>query len=491
MTPATFHPAAVPALRQVVRVLSSGGQARRNRGQLWILLVIVAIGALPLLLLLTLAAPGRSSVVLHVVAPTMLMLGVIVVWAMIVFDVLRQNQPQLAQLVPGHVAGLRRALWAGAASCSLLVGGLAVPVGIPVLPALAVMLAICAAVAVVVRWPWANLTVFVVLWGPESMRHEVGQAFEVSWSFAPWAATVVCAVASALVLYAVVLTGGPYHRRAQARIEAFGSIVRNQAQSRSGRAPGLFLWGWQNRLVQWPYASRLRKLSADPQSSVGERLGMGMGAQAHWSVLVVTLVLIAAMVGVVVLVGAAFPMEQKRDTFLTGGLIGVGMAVAMVPIGLAAGMARTRREQRLLRLLPGAPQGAALNRWLAKRFAAFQLLMVLVVMAVLVAVDAFVAEGSSLGVILDVALSALVCTPLLVLALWRDWSRLDDGIGAWQVGSFVAFVSMGAVGYCWVHFAHSQWWGLLPLTALVMAALGPWRWRHAIRSPVAWPAGRF
>lgn len=123
----------------------------------------------------------------------------------------------------------------------------------------------------------------------------------------------------------------------------------------------------------------------------------------------------------------------------------------------------TRREQALLRLLPGTPQGVALNRWLALQLSGLQALT---------------------------AAPFLVLSPLAVLTLWRDWPRLGAPQGVFSTAMLPVIAGVTAAAYAWVT-GSCQGAGPLALRVLPLwLALAAWRWRVLGSKPAAWPVGR-
>jgi len=182
---------------------------------------------------------------------------------------------------------------------------------------------------------------------------------------------------------------------------------------------------------------------------------------------------------------------------------------------LVAGPAlrRTRREQALLRLVPGAPGTAQLNRALGRSWAGQQLLLLAAAVLLGLALCALLdPQGlAHLGALRPLAYAALAL-PFGPLLLWRDWARVpvQDGLYllvllalaaaelALAAAAWWAFGLLGGAGDAagaapaGGGLLVAQRWPLALLASglIVSAALLPWLWRRLMRAPVAWPGGR-
>jgi hypothetical protein len=169
---------------------------------------------------------------------------------------------------------------------------------------------------------------------------------------------------------------------------------------------------------------------------------------------------------------------------MIGNVIG---ALVVIVVLLPAALWASRREQSLLRLLPGVPQGALLNRWLAGRLAGFHL-SVFTLQGLMVAVISNFEVGDIFGgQALDLTLSGLVLGVPLVFTLWRNWAGAKAPAGS-ALGWSMLLV--GGLTYTWIFWLGRPWFELAALTLLLMLPLGWWRWRVISRAPTAWPVGR-
>jgi len=173
-------------------------------------------------------------------------------------------------------------------------------------------------------------------------------------------------------------------------------------------------------------------------------------------------------------------------TLIEHGRLGISIGLGFMAFGavftLPGALWASRREQALLVLLPGMPQGAALNRAVAWR----QMRQFLWVLATLLPALAVIVWA-------DIALSALAYLAITLPMsawLWRDVSRLRASRPFAVFGPLLLCVVAGVLS----QFLLSRQPGaLLPWLMAVLtltAGLLTWRWRRLSRLPQALPAGR-
>ena len=242
----------------------------------------------------------------------------------------------------------------------------------------------------------------------------------------------------------------------------------------------------------WLIHRWLGQLLARPNASVSARLALGLGPGLHWSSHLSSLLGIGlAGLGALGL-HLAWPDSGTLRTMAMVVPLSVAMLPACAPMLAPPLLHRGRRDQALLRLLPGAPQKAALNRWLLLRLAITQVGLCLMASALLVLMQALRGLGSSAGWTGEVHM-ALACCWLSTLswAAWvRDWSRFNatGGLRPWLAALTIAMPLLAA--FAWVELLHAS----LPTLALWVIALnaltGLWAWRRLGHWPAALPVGR-
>lgn len=452
----------------------------------WLLGVALVV-ALPLVLLAlgwTRAAWGAlASIGLIAVAG---------LWMILVYSVLQQNHPQLARMVPGHVARLRQGLW----GYWFLVGALAGLLsawhrGTPLAygtPALVILLTL----AWTARWPllWA------FVWVPSSLapmlfRYEgveaVWQAVAVPATQRPWLALLALAALGAWLLGRLVSEGGARHEKVYRTRQIWRKAVREPGRM-SGEWQASSLFGRfqliQNRL----YGRVLARVLAQGRGGVG-RLLLGLGPQAHWSgqtgqVLVFIAIFATVMLGVLGLRQIQVIPPRAQITGLGNIAFGAVAYTAGVAIAMYNALTTRRDEQALLMLAPGGPRGPALNRALARALLPQFLLQFLLVFGAVAlvlhrwpdAMDQLIAFG--------------LATLPVGFWLWRDWSRARAGKSMVQALCVMLPMAGGGLGL----LALYQGWlerGSLALLWLGFALVfGLWRWRLMMGAPAPMPAGR-
>ena len=488
----------------LARILAAPWQQRRNGGSLWGIAVIIALCAAAPVALTTwslVADPGMADS-LRVSARASAWVGVaallIAGWAMLVGNVLRQNHPTLARLVPGHVMRLRGALLAAWAMLVLLAAGVPGFAFDAPLAWACGMAASLVALAAALRWPvlWlAGFAMpFLVTWFLGWRGHQAVVAdLRAQWQAAGWLVMAIVATAGVTVLTLMIRTGGSIHG---ASYDAARRLGRAMSAGLGGSGTPTSLPGFWGRLaagVGRPYAAWMRHLLAREDSPVMSRLLVGLGPTAHWTTrtfeafwyLVLSLVVctvIGAMVGKDTI---AFILPWMCFSVLTGLCTPALQAVSRLH--------RTRREQALLALLPGVPRGVRLNRWLAWQMSAAFVVSALCGMAlawlIAVGADALqpgVIEGAAGGMVPALAAALLP----QVAWQWRRWSTLRGVSGASEaLPSLTPFLLGGAIlaAHWTLGVGYATCGVVSTLASLLWCA---WRWHRMGSEPTAFPVGR-
>jgi len=187
------------------------------------------------------------------------------------------------------------------------------------------------------------------------------------------------------------------------------------------------------------------------------------------------------------LIAWLFPQWALVQSINAGLNFAVGVVVLTINTQWPAILWVTRREQTLLRLLPGAPQGGALNRWLALRLSGLQALTAAFFLGLLLALQGLQGTGGQES---QVAQASLVLSPLAVLMLWRDWSRMSAPQGIFSPAMLPVVAGVNVAAYAWVAGSGLGAGSLALLVLPLWMALAAWRWRVLGSKPAAWPVGR-
>lgn len=424
-------------------------------------------------------------------------LALATLWMAVAGSLLVQNHPHAARLVPGHVRQLREAAlatWAATTgACALLLW-----LGVPAMPSLPALWLLAALVLVFTAWAmrrwqlWLVVSVGPGLFFGLGLNHRLagaGRAWLDLWNAQPLSLLALSLLALGWALWRLLGDGDAAHREAYACHER----LRLASQAGPGSTRGADVFGRPGEQFARPFqratAAWLGHLLAQARpahASVMHRAEVVLHGPQHWlrQVLSTLVALGLAAAGFAIgfsAFGTGLAQNWKQGAY--------GMAIGLASIGfnpcfaLPGMLWHSRREQALLRLLPGMPQGQALNRavaWLQLRHA-------LLAWALTTAALAGLASAAGDPALLCLAFAAL---PLCALCLLRVPARLA-GPSAWATAlPVLAFMAAG-----WgLYVLHRRLDVPLPLLAAACVAtataLGTWRWRALSQAPVALPAGR-
>lgn len=504
----TTLPVRAPTAEQASRLLLAPWQWRRNEGSLWALRLYSA------LMVLVLGVPAVAALVwmpthaAWVTVGACVALGCAWLWGVQISGLLRLDHPHAAHTVPGHAHALRAVavgLWAGLTGiCGLLAAvgaglladqgeGLADGVRLGLLVALG-QGTLLLVVAWVVRWwwLWVPLCVGPSFLGQAGVRRSLAGSWawvQHLWLAHPVLVTLALLLLQAFVLQAVFGRGGHRHARAYADRERMRKIVSAGAV---GQQPGLASYGRWGEILSLPtqrladaWLAHVCRHAQATQRQVMTRAEVVLHGRHHWVLQLAAGLLAQAVVVGFLLMGASFT-GPGMVLMLEGGRIGIGMGITSMAVSavlsLPGALWQSRREQALLVLLPGMPQGAALTQAVARR----QWRQCLVVWLTLLPALAF-------GIWAGLGLSTLACVAVAVPVsawLWRDWSRMAEPRSTSVFAPLL--VSMAASGLSNALLGRYPQ-ALLPWAAglvLVTAGLMTWRWRQMALLPRALPVGR-
>lgn len=467
---------------------------QRDRANPWVRRVIYGLALLLVVgSVVWLDGPKRWAIASAI--GCLVLLGV---WMVLASSLLEQNHPQVARFVPGHLRRLRQAALLGWAVASLLpVVALWLLLEIPVPPALVLLASSC--VVVFLLWSARNMWLWIVLalgWPlmPPLMpyMHPVWSGLVTLWQANDLGVLALALLAQAVLVRQAFGNGDAKH---QAR---YAGLVRMRQLSRlamEGKHSGFAAWGGAGEWIAKPFAhltsAWLRHVTqhADAgQRSVMARAEIVLHGQQHWLKQLLAVGFVLGLLLTIFSVAAA--MLPGGTNFWLNGSTGIGIGILSAGFNpcfaLPSTLWHSRREQALLRLLPGMPLGAALNRAVAWR----QLRQGLVAWALSTLIVLPLALGAGNALLVWLPLAAL---PFTVGVLTRKpatmqvpsiWTTVLPTMGFMLVGS--ALFGIGSL-------LQLSMWALLPATAVSMAlsaALLAWRWRTLSAAPTALPAGR-
>ncbi len=497
MTPAHSSPLA--------RVLVAPWQHRRNAGSLWgVAFIVLACSAFPVVLfaLSVLGDPGQAAFLRHKAALSgWIGVGALLVvgWAMLVGNVLRQNHPALARLVPGHVGHLRAALlvaWAMLILVAAAGPGFAQDAPLAWACGTAAALAVFAAA---LRWPILLLGAMAAPFATAALTNwdahaRLATALQAQWRGADWLITAIVVTAGAIVLWMVVRGGDAGHVAAYERFlrvrgepsrELLGCATATPVAAGCTRS---FLGGFAR-----PYSWRMRRLLARRDSPVMARLLLGIGPATHWTTRLFEASCALASASAVAAVVTPFMNDEARAGVCAYGAMFVLILLSPPAVQQLHRVWQTRREQALLALMPGVPRGAALNRWLAWQMSWPFLVTSAVSLGVAGALAAH-AETLRPGAVANamggmVSGFAVGLLPLVALQ-WRRWARMREPGSLEVAGPVLVQVALVLLAVA----LHAGWDVGYPALGIVfaLAALAwcAWRWWRMGGEPAALPVGR-
>jgi hypothetical protein len=466
---------------------------QRDRESPWGRRLLIALAAAGVCTSLYFAPQGWWQAVLC--ASAVLILASL--WMTVMGSLLEQNHPHAARFVPGHLRQLREAAL-GSWALVTLVCAVLLWMGLPKMPSFMAMLLFTAATLAFAGWAVRNWLLWLVLSIGPVLFFAARLDKRLAWLWSGLAELWRAQPASVLTLSLLVLggsiawlfgAGDAAHREAYAarmrmRRAGLGGINKKRgAQDVLGR-PG----EWISRPFDHATAAWLRHVLACAQASersVMSRIEIVLHGQQHWlrqgmGVAVGLAIAVLSFGLAFALSGAALEENWKRGAF--------GLAIGLASMGFNPAFAlpnmlwQSRREQALLRLLPGVPQGQAQNRavaWLQLRHMLVAWLLTTASLALL----AWAADDLAL---LSLSFCAL---PLCILSLMRVPARMR-GPSAWAA----ALPALAFVLSAWGLYALHQKLGV-SLTLMAAACLGLSlvlglsRWRIIQRAPQALPTG--
>jgi len=487
---------------QVRRMLLAPWQWRRNDGSLWALrlygalaVLLLGVPALAALVWMEREAAWRS-------VWACACLGLTVLWCEQVIGLLRLDHPHAAHAVPGHRRALRAAatgLWLAIVVLSGVLSGVlaqwlagnGLRVGLAVALGMGTLLLLLA-VAFHSWWVWIPLCAAPSLLGVSVWRQFVfgtGLWLQQLWLAQPLGMSLVVLALQGLWLQALFGRGDERHARAYAGRERLRKISAANAAGEKSALAAYGRWGEllgmpTQRLADAWLAHLCHQAQAGPRSAMARAEVVLHGTQ-HWVRHLSALLLIQGLV-IVCLLAVLGLTSVSMAQLLEGGRVGLVIGLTSMALGavlsLPGALWQSRREQALLMLLPGMPQGTALNRAVAWR----QLRQCLWVWGVtLPGLAAMAWAGQGLHAL------AFVATAIPMSAwLWRDLSRLrSSGPASTFLPLLLCLMAGWASFFVLTRWPHMLWpWASAVL--LFSAALLLWRWRGLQRWPQALPVGR-
>ena len=480
-------------------------QWRRNDGSLWALrfygLLIALVFGAPAVAVLLWLPPREAWVAVAVLA----LVGLTASWGTYFAGLLRLDHPHAAHTVPGHARAVRSAalgLWAAlvvligvvaAVGAALLgVGDLIACWRIGLATALGSgTLLLFVAAALRWWWLWVLAAVGPSFMGARVWRTVVFDTWNLAlplWQAQSLGSTLLLLAVQGLLLGTLFGRGDANHARAYQRRER---VRRAAAESSTGQG-GLAAYGrwgeWLSLPGQALADAWLRLCLARAQAtsaSVMARTEMVLHGRQHWVRYLAAVLFVQACVGLGLLLAATLT-GQGLELFLQHGRVGIAIGVGFMAfsaaLNLPSALWASRREQALLMLLPGMPQGAALNQALAWR----QWRHCLVLWSSMLPALGFLLWAG----LAPNALAFFGAALPLSAWLWRDHAHMRAARPAAAPVPMALCTLLGLLSLFLLSRQPAALW-LWALSLLVLTAgLLAWRWHALLHLPQALPVGR-
>ncbi|MCZ8073228.1 MAG: hypothetical protein O9341_03770 [Paucibacter sp.] len=425
---------------------------------------------------------------------------VAVPWVICFNGLLAQNHPHAARLVPGHVQRLRTVAVVGYGLCTLLCAGLLAsqfPGGQAWLPGVALALFVLALTARWVQlWFWISLILFSIPWWGKSMPVLIVWSAVLAWHQGqPWSMSVLSLLLLPWGVAGLIQAGGSRHARQFQARQTWRRLFESQSMGVASHAPVNVPVDRMGQLFRWMqplWTRRLLRQAQPTPASVMARIDLVSLGQAHWTSQLSSVTVVLALMGLFFAAMGWWGPVDFWSELLQHGSLGLSFGFASMCLGILltvpANLHRSRREQALLMLLPGAPRGQDLNRMLARRLMS-QLFWSLGVSLILCAALQSVPGPQSvqwLGVHLCLAYLVFGCTVVL-----RDWSRehRPSSHRALLPFAFTALMVLALQGLQWLGLPIL---GQIGLVLLLVLALARYRWQRLVLGAArAMPVGRW
>lgn len=466
---------------------------QRDRASPWGRRLIAALVLLSIVASLLLPpGPGRWLIPVAVV-----LIVVYGAWLVAGTSLQEQNHPTAARCVPGHLPALRGAAllgWALSASLATLLLWAALPSA----PTWQALLLGNATVALFVLWStrvwwlWLGLAFYGPLLGAfgKTLERPLLAAYSV-WQAQTGAVLMLALLAQAGLVMAAFGRGDARHRRAYERQRLMRQMQRLQLEGKA-LSPAQALGGLDS--LSRPFAALLaawrdhvlERADNRRPGSVLARAELVLHGNQHWTQHLLVLTTIAALVAVSLVLVLSLT-DVTAAQLLQHGAFGIGIGLASVGLNPALtrpqALWQTRREQALLRLLPGMPQGEALNRavaWLGLRHALLACLLTAVALLPL-------ARAAQMTMLLWLPVMGV---PWAVWSATRAPARLRAPTPLAAVLPVFAFYLSAALANAACDLFELPPAALAVPVLVASAVWGMWRWHGLARQPTALPAGR-
>lgn len=432
------------------------------------------------------------------IAGTVLVLASFGLWVMLLVNLLEQNHPTTTRLVPGHLRRLRQAtliVWLLTSGVQGVLAWLALAGNVPLPP----LLLAAAVIGVVAAWGQRHWLWAVALYvtpsfiAPLRLHERLASQWHALadfWQLQPWIWLALSLALLGALLVRIYGTGDFDHRKTYARRQSALKLARSGMTGNRGSVgtPGRS-GEWFARPVDTLAARWLARLLARAQprqASVMARAELALHGLQHWLRHGVGAGLLLPCMGMGFALFFALLGAGPNAIFgNTTGAIGFVLAITGFSpgFGLRNMLWHTRREQALLVLLPGMPQGRQLNRAVA--FIQLRHFLLAWGVTTLLLGGLLLLTGST--ALLSLSVAAL---PMGILNLTRAPATMRAPTPWTTSKPVLGFFVLNAVLWGLCVWLDGLVWLLAGISLVLSAVLLAWRWRALAQAPSALPAGR-
>lgn len=466
---------------------------QRDRESPWGRRAMFALAVLGLALSIYLV-PQLTAPLLAVAAALVLMS----LWTAIIISLMQQNHPHVARCVPRHLRQTLETALVSWATLSLACAAL-LWFFLQKMPSFELLLLGAAALLTFLGWAlrewqlWLVISIGPVLFFGTGLDRRLAPfvaAVRELWLAQPLTLLGLSLLVLGWAVASLFGKGDDAHRASYTR---FDRIRRASEDSMRGKYAGAGAFGEAGKWLSRPFElalsgwQRYAVSRAEPTlPSVMRRAEIVLHGRQHWLYQSLGIVLGLVIAALSFMLAFALAGQGLQENWTKGAY---GMAIGMASMGFnpAFGLPNmlwhSRREQALLRLLPGMPQGVALNRAVAWT----QLRHALCAWALTTAGLGLLAWAAGEAALMCMGFGAL---PLCAGWLLRPPSRMKAPTAWATIAPVMAFIFGGWGMYALHLMLHLPLLVLASLSLVTSVALGAWRWRALVAAPAALPAGR-
>lgn len=415
-----------------------------------------------------------------------------ILWLLQLMALVQLNHPTHARIVPGHLQRLRETML-GCWMISSLLSGAILGLGYGNAGHWFLASAVCMVVlATSLVWPALWFAVFFFPWwldfGFTDFVRQTALPFYLDWPI--FCALIILLLCARFLTHSLVRNGDAKHVSGFDRMRRVRWSAMPNEQGRQATLHDWGTWGTRiHRVVLFPLHRYMQYLVRNPKSTsanIMARAELILGADVHWVMQTSIAAGLAGLVAIGCLLTALYWGPEWRGKLgpgwlgITWGMMFVGFTPMM---SLQSALYRSKREQSLIMLLPGMPQGNPLNRLLTLRVLRQASLSWLIAACIALQLP-YDADAAQL---VAAAYIGLLPTGALLI---QDWSSMQMQKTFRAFFYFIAVMAGPVICFIALRWWHVEGHWLLLASMLIAIALVRWRWIRLQSFPAALPVGR-